>query len=176
MLINGAAQLYLYLRVSKQLRTANNVTKYSGIVRNFSREPSVILLITSTSSQIFDFGFCFPRNQTVRCIPQAVNNCLTNDPHLEKVGNNYKRVDPFTLAARARPSQPLGKRRSPRICACRYTAKLSYLGMLQPEPDKFPQCDRAKDLGFLRASPNQYSLQNLFILSAGDRQNQTRPI
>ncbi|MEG4293671.1 hypothetical protein Q5692_33860 [Microcoleus sp. C2C3] len=116
------------------------------------------------------------RNQTVRWIPQAVNNCLTNDPHLEKVGNNYKRVDPFTLAHQARPSQALGKRRSPRTCACRYTAKLSYLGMLQPEPDIFPRCDRAKYLGLLRSSQNQYSLQNLFILSAGARQNPTRPI
>gem|GEM_PF-5016515 len=43
--------------------------------------------------------------------------------------------------------------------------------MLQPEPDKFPKCDRAKYLGLLRSSQNQYSLQNLFILSAGDRQN-----
>jgi hypothetical protein len=48
--------------------------------------------------------------------------------------------------------------------------------MMQPEPEKFPKCDRAKYLGLLRASQNQYSLQNLFILSAGDRQNPTRPI
>jgi hypothetical protein len=115
------------------------------------------------------------RNQTARCIPQVVNTSLTNDPHLEKVGNNYKKVDPFTLAHQARPSQPLGKRRSLRTCSCRYTAKLSYLGMLQPEPDKFPQCDRAKYLGLLRASQNQYSLQNLLILSAGDRQNRASP-
>jgi hypothetical protein len=67
--------------------------------------------------------------------PQAVNTSLTNDPHLEKVGNNYKKVDPFTLAHQARPSQPLGKRRSPRTCWDRYTAKSSYLGMLQPKPD-----------------------------------------
>ncbi|MBD0307723.1 MAG: hypothetical protein ICV80_06135 [Microcoleus sp. T1-bin1] len=115
------------------------------------------------------------RNQTARCIPQAVNSSLTNDPHIEKVGNNYKKVDPFTLAHQARPSQPLGKRRSPRTCSARYTAKLSYLGMLQPKPDKFPQCDRAKYLGLLRFSQNQYSLQNLFILSAGDRQNRASP-
>ncbi|CAA9416268.1 hypothetical protein AVDCRST_MAG84-6831 [uncultured Microcoleus sp.] len=115
------------------------------------------------------------RNQTARCIPQAVNTSLTNDPHLEKVGNNYKKVDPFTLAHQARPSQPLGDRRLPRTYGDRYTAKLSYLGMLQPEPDKFPKCDRAKYLGLLRSSQNQYSLQNLFILSAGARQNRASP-
>jgi len=107
--------------------------------------------------------------------PQAVNTSLTNDPHLEKVGNNYKKVDPFTLGYQARPSQPLGKRPSPRTCWVRYTAKSSYLGMLQRKPDKFPKCDRAKYLGLLRSSPNQYSLQNLLILRAGDRQNRASP-
>jgi len=115
------------------------------------------------------------RNQTARCIPQAANTSLTNDPHLEKVGNNYKKVDPFTLAHQDRPSQLQRLRRSPRTCWARYTAKLSYLGMMQPEPDKFPKCARAKYLGLLRSSQNQYSLQNLFILSAGARQNPTRP-
>jgi hypothetical protein len=115
------------------------------------------------------------RNQTARCIPQPLNTSLTNDPHLEKVGNNYKKVDPFTLAHQARPSQPLGDRRLPRTCWARYTAKSSYLGMLQPKPDKFPKCDRAKYLALLRASQNQYSLQNLLILSAGDRQNRASP-
>jgi hypothetical protein len=47
--------------------------------------------------------------------------------------------------------------------------------MLQPQPDKFPKCDRAKYLGLLQSSQNQYSLQNLFILSAGDRQNRASP-
>jgi hypothetical protein len=47
--------------------------------------------------------------------------------------------------------------------------------MLQPKPDKFPKCDRAKYLALLRPSQNQYSLQNLFIVSAGDRQNRASP-
>ncbi|MEG4515963.1 MULTISPECIES: hypothetical protein [unclassified Microcoleus] len=46
------------------------------------------------------------RNQTVRCIPQAVNTSSTNDPHLENLGNNYKKVDPLTIANQIRPSQP----------------------------------------------------------------------
>ncbi|WP_445173275.1 hypothetical protein [Microcoleus sp.] len=115
------------------------------------------------------------RNQTARCIPQAVNTSLTNDPHLEKVGNNYKKVDPFTLVHQDRPSQPLGGRRLPRTWWDRYTAKSSYLGVLQPRPDKFPKCDQAKYLALLRPSQNQYSLQNLLILSTGDRQNRASP-
>jgi hypothetical protein len=47
--------------------------------------------------------------------------------------------------------------------------------MLQPKPDKFPKRDRAKYLALLPSSQNQYSLQNLLILSTGDRQNPTRP-
>jgi hypothetical protein len=47
--------------------------------------------------------------------------------------------------------------------------------MMQPEPDKFPKGARAKYLGLLRFSQNQYLLQNLFILSAGDRQNRASP-
>ena len=84
MLINGAAQLYLYLRVSKQLRTANNVTKYSGILRNFSREPSVILLITFTSSQIFDFGFCQLATKRFAASPKPSTTASQTIPTLKR--------------------------------------------------------------------------------------------
>ncbi|HSF73542.1 MAG TPA: hypothetical protein VLA84_07055 [Microcoleus sp.] len=54
-------------------------------------------------------------NQTASCIPQAINSYLTNDPHVEKLGNNYKKADPLTLANQVRPSQPLGKRHRPEL-------------------------------------------------------------
>ncbi len=39
--------------------------------------------------------------------PPSRQQLLPNDPHLEKLGNNYKKGDPFTLVNRVRPSQPL---------------------------------------------------------------------
>ncbi|MEO6862977.1 MAG: hypothetical protein ABI180_15805 [Microcoleus sp.] len=33
----------------------------------------------------------------VSCIPKPLTAPLGNDPHLQKVGNIYKKVDPFTL-------------------------------------------------------------------------------
>jgi hypothetical protein len=54
-------------------------------------------------------------NQTASCHPEAVNTSLTNDPHLKKLENNYKKVDPFTFANQVRPSQAQGKRHRPEL-------------------------------------------------------------
>ncbi|MEG4322605.1 MULTISPECIES: hypothetical protein [unclassified Microcoleus] len=106
--------------------------------------------------------------------PKPSTASLANDPHVEKIGNLSKKVDPLTPRLWGSTLATSALARSPTTPTCIQRAQLSYLGVLQSKPDIFPKCRSNTEIRLLRPLPNQYLLQNLLILSAIARTSPTR--